>query len=261
MEDLKALIFPIIAALILHGFLFSVKLPKQKVVKALLKAAPIEIEINSFSPPPNIPKKVETGKEKIAPEPKTKEALKHIAKQPVVVPDQLEKKQIIPEPKKLRPVVKKIDPPEHPIEKQVNKEKKSPTEEIEEIIEKAFVEEVTAETLPTIENKTDQDETLSKEVVTTPPVQRKAVPMYRQNSQPVYPAMAKRRGHEGELLLSVLVDTAGKVSELKVKYSSGYASLDRAALKAVKNWSFIPATEGDRPVVMWVDVPIMFQLK
>jgi len=85
--------------------------------------------------------------------------------------------------------------------------------------------------------------------------------MYRQNKQPAYPLMAKRRGYEGVTLLNVLVDASGMVSEIKIKTSSGHFSLDSAALETVKNWLFTPATEDGRPVAMWVDVPIEFQLK
>ena len=73
--------------------------------------------------------------------------------------------------------------------------------------------------------------------------------------------MAKRRGYEGEILLNVLVNSKGMVSEIKIKHSSGHLSLDTAALETVKNWLFTPATEGGRPVAMWVNVPIEFRLK
>jgi protein TonB len=63
------------------------------------------------------------------------------------------------------------------------------------------------------------------------------------------------------VLLNVLVDGEGRVAELHVKNSSGHSSLDRAAVRAVKGWLFTPGLAGGQSVPMWVDVPIIFQLK
>ena len=92
-------------------------------------------------------------------------------------------------------------------------------------------------------------------------LQKTAIPMYRKNKQPPYPLMARRRGYEGKILLNVFVNSRGVVSEIKIKQSSGHPSLDTAALETVQNWLFTPASEGGRPVAMWVDVPIEFKLK
>ncbi|MEE2494145.1 energy transducer TonB, partial [Pseudomonas aeruginosa] len=37
-------------------------------------------------------------------------------------------------------------------------------------------------------------------------------------------------------------------------------SLDQAAVKAVKRWSFVPAKRGDKAEDGWVSVPIDFKL-
>jgi len=79
-------------------------------------------------------------------------------------------------------------------------------------------------------------------------------PRYLENPPPVYPPVAKRRGYEGTVLLSVKIRAGGTVSELKIKESSGYSILDRAAVEAVKKWRF------DIPFSMWVDVPVRFVL-
>ena len=88
-----------------------------------------------------------------------------------------------------------------------------------------------------------------------------AVPKYRENSQPAYPRIATERGFEGVVLLSAEIEADGKVGVLKVKNSSGYAVLDRAALDAVKKWKFDPGKKMGRPISMWVDVPVKFVLK
>jgi protein TonB len=88
-----------------------------------------------------------------------------------------------------------------------------------------------------------------------------AVPVYRSNPPPVYPATARRRGYEGTVVVEVLVSKEGRVQDLRLFQSSGYAVLDRAATGAIKSWVFEPAKAGDEKIEMWVKVPLRFQLK
>jgi len=88
-----------------------------------------------------------------------------------------------------------------------------------------------------------------------------ARPLYKNNPRPVYPSVARRRRYQGTTLLEVLVDSQGKVDELRVFQSCGHNVLDRAALAAVKNWLFEPGKRGDDKVDMWVRVPVRFQLR
>lgn len=88
-----------------------------------------------------------------------------------------------------------------------------------------------------------------------------AIPRYKENTPPVYPRIARRRGYEGIVLLSVKVLDNGSVDEITIKKSSGRPILDRAALKAVRQWKFDPASRLGIPFTMWVDVPIHFVLQ
>ena len=88
-----------------------------------------------------------------------------------------------------------------------------------------------------------------------------AIPRYGDNNSPVYPALARLKGYEGVVLLAAEVSPDGRVGSLRIKKSSGYASLDRSALEAVKRWIFEPGRRMGKPVVMWVDVPVKFVLK
>ncbi|MBW1783803.1 MAG: TonB family protein [Deltaproteobacteria bacterium] len=89
----------------------------------------------------------------------------------------------------------------------------------------------------------------------------RARPAYRRNPRPAYPKMAKRRGYEGTVLLEVLVNSAGKVDDLRLLKSSGYRVLDRSAMKSVKNWLFEPGSVGEQKVDMWVRIPVRFELR
>ena len=88
-----------------------------------------------------------------------------------------------------------------------------------------------------------------------------ARPLYKKNPRPVYPTVARRRRYQGTTLLEVLVDSQGRVGELRVFQSCGYEVLDRAALAAVKDWLFEPGRKGDDKVDMWARVPVRFQLR
>ncbi|UCH21775.1 MAG: energy transducer TonB [Deltaproteobacteria bacterium] len=93
------------------------------------------------------------------------------------------------------------------------------------------------------------------------PVIRKARPLYRRNPPPRYPRLARKRKYQGVVILEVFVNRQGSVGEAKVFKSSGYAILDKTALKSVKKWEFEPGKRGRDNVEMWVRVPVRFQLR
>jgi len=86
------------------------------------------------------------------------------------------------------------------------------------------------------------------------------LPRYDINPLPAYPEVARRRGQEGTVTLEVLVLADGRVGEMDLVASSGYRSLDKAALKAVRRWQFKPATSLSAPVESRVLVPVDFIL-
>jgi len=88
-----------------------------------------------------------------------------------------------------------------------------------------------------------------------------ARPRYGENPKPVYPAEARRKGVQGEVLLRAEVLSNGRVGDVELKKSSGHDILDRSALAAVKQWKFIPAREGEKTVAVWVTIPVKFQLQ
>jgi periplasmic protein TonB len=90
---------------------------------------------------------------------------------------------------------------------------------------------------------------------------REATPAYLANPSPEYPAIARRRGYEGTVLVEVLVSRDGRVEDLRLLQSSGYSVLDQAAMTSMKGWLFEPATINEEKVEMWVKVPVRFHLK
>jgi protein TonB len=87
-----------------------------------------------------------------------------------------------------------------------------------------------------------------------------AAPLYRRNPPPEYPIPSRRRGEEGVVFLDVVVQTDGAPSSVTLNRSSGYPLLDRAALDAVRGWSFEPARAAGVPVASTVVVPVRFSL-
>uniref|UniRef100_UPI0030EEAA08 energy transducer TonB n=1 Tax=Pseudomonas guineae TaxID=425504 RepID=UPI0030EEAA08 len=78
--------------------------------------------------------------------------------------------------------------------------------------------------------------------------------------QPNYPAQARRRNQQGEVLVEVRLDAFGRQRSLNVLRSSGVDSLDRAALEAVAQWRFRPETSAGQAVPSRVQIPIRFAL-
>jgi TonB family protein len=87
-----------------------------------------------------------------------------------------------------------------------------------------------------------------------------AMPRYRENRPPVYPGAARQRGYEGDVLIAAEVRADGRIGAVRVKRSSGYASLDNSALEAVRAWRFEPARRMGASVDAWVEIPIRFKL-
>ena len=84
---------------------------------------------------------------------------------------------------------------------------------------------------------------------------------YLENPPPRYPAMARRLGEQGRVMLRVLVSAAGLADKVELRTSSGSERLDEAAIETVKRWRFVPARQGERSVAAWVLIPINFTLE
>ena len=203
--------------------------------------------------------------------------------------ERIEKKQpekvIPPKPKrkliqKSRPPKKKMAPPvskpKHHLSAtkaeapQLPKIKPSPLPPEDEQRKPPRVEqpESTDQVIPSNSGK----ETRLSPATATPPVQMaakhklspqgsRAYPENDGNPPPKYPVLARRRGWQGTVQLSVWVLENGRVGDITIAESSGYPLLDKTALKAVTRYRFVPGRQGDRPVAMRVQVPVHFRLQ
>ncbi|MCA0305648.1 MAG: energy transducer TonB [Proteobacteria bacterium] len=78
---------------------------------------------------------------------------------------------------------------------------------------------------------------------------------------PVYPARSRKAGEQGSVTVRVLVDAAGRPSQVLLQASSGHPALDEAAVSAVRAAQFRPYADGGTPQAVWVLVPINFVLR
>lgn len=73
--------------------------------------------------------------------------------------------------------------------------------------------------------------------------------------------MARRLGHQGTVLLDILIGTDGRVTSASVAGSSGDDTLDAAARAWVlSQWRYRPATQNARPIAERTRVKITFNL-
>lgn len=102
-------------------------------------------------------------------------------------------------------------------------------------------------------------------VAVAPPVIEVTAPIftadYLENPPPAYPAISRRIGEQGRVILRVLVNAGGSADDVQVRESSGHARLDSAARDTVRGWRFVPAKRGETPVPAWVLIPISFRLE
>jgi len=80
------------------------------------------------------------------------------------------------------------------------------------------------------------------------------------NAKPRYPRVAIKKGYEGSVVLHVTVNSAGDVKDIVVGTGSGYRSLDKSAISAVKRWRFEPAIKNGEAVESVAEVPVVFRL-
>jgi periplasmic protein TonB len=80
------------------------------------------------------------------------------------------------------------------------------------------------------------------------------------NPRPAYPHLSRRLREQGAVVLEVLILANGKVGEVRIKESSGFKRLDDTAIKAVKNWKYLPARRGGIAIDYWYLQPLEFSL-
>ena len=76
-----------------------------------------------------------------------------------------------------------------------------------------------------------------------------------------YPRSAVRRNLEGISRIGFIVNTEGKVEDIRVEVSSGHSNLDHAAILAVEKLQFEPGTSNGNLARFKMVQPIVFRLR
>ena len=165
---------------------------------------------------------------------------------PVIEPIKQQVKPVI-KPKK---IVEKIRPIETPTERL-----------IEATTEQPIIEETPAAPAEPVKVA----EAPKAQPVVEKPTEDKIEPprfgvSYLNNPAPDYPAMSRRIGEEGRVLMKVLVSADGTAEDVQIEKSSDSERLDNAAIQAVKRWRFIPAKKNNQALSAYVMVPMKFSL-
>jgi TonB family protein len=83
-------------------------------------------------------------------------------------------------------------------------------------------------------------------------------PVIRNDVQPDYPQSAIDAGVEGTVVVTVVIDQNGNVSDAEI--FSSVAQLDNAALSAARRKTFSPGAIDGSPVITRMNIPIVFSL-
>ncbi|MBN2011574.1 energy transducer TonB [candidate division KSB1 bacterium] len=75
-----------------------------------------------------------------------------------------------------------------------------------------------------------------------------------------YPEIARKAGVEGRVMVHAQIDEKGNVVNTRILQSLGNNGCDEAAIEAIKKVKWKPAMQRDRPVKVWISIPVVFKL-
>ena len=79
--------------------------------------------------------------------------------------------------------------------------------------------------------------------------------------RPIYPEIAQEAGIEGVVVVQAFIDERGRVKETLILKGVPNTGLDEAAMEAIRRTKFHPAEQRERPVAVWISIPVNFRLK
>jgi TonB family protein len=75
---------------------------------------------------------------------------------------------------------------------------------------------------------------------------------------PRYPVQSLRAGESGEVLVRVEVDDEGRPAAPSIAQSTAPKRLERAAIEAIRQWTFVPERVGGHAIASTLLVPLRF---
>lgn len=83
------------------------------------------------------------------------------------------------------------------------------------------------------------------------PVQVRAIIDPDNCERPVLPESAQRRGFVGDVILALLIDVDGRITDVRLARSSGIPILDKTAMESARRCHFVAATIDKVPTPSW----------
>jgi TonB family protein len=77
----------------------------------------------------------------------------------------------------------------------------------------------------------------------------------------LYPEELRAAGVGGRAVVLLRIGADGAVEQREVLRTSSFAAMDSAALVLTESMRFAPGRDGDRPVALWVSVPVDFAVE
>jgi protein TonB len=85
-------------------------------------------------------------------------------------------------------------------------------------------------------------------------------PRYAANFQPDYPASERRAGHQGRVVVRVLIGVDGRVKQVEKVSAVSDAFFEVTERRALDKWRFKPGTRDGVPVETWYTTGVSFVL-
>ncbi|MGL4734586.1 MAG: TonB family protein [Enterovibrio sp.] len=125
--------------------------------------------------------------------------------------------------------------------------------------------------LESVEKVLLEQKLMSKEIVQKstpkPALQDAAMPVIIEKpsfrvkpTPPHYPRAARIKGQQGVVMIEVWLDGWGRQTKLEIAESSGFDTLDKAAIAAVKAWQFKGHSINGQTMASRLKVPVRFEL-
>ncbi len=179
------------------------------------------------------------------------------------------KKTALPTPKEpTQPITKKQPPKQQEAIAQKPVQKPAPQK-----VAKTISESPRVASKPTPKSPPPQPTTVAKLEPKQTPLENEAYevtaeglpiiskPNFLYKIAPKYPRRAQQKGHEGQVIIDATVDATGTIQNITVHQSSGFESLDKSALRAVKRWRFKPFSINGKNIQAVIRVPVNFTLE
>jgi protein TonB len=198
------------------------------------------------------------------PQPAPAPAPPPVVPEPSPSPPPPEPKPIKPKPVKPKPVPKPAPKPEPKAPAKPRPSRESATPEVKAETVAPEASQPSAAPAPASSAVTAAPPASAPAAPAAPPVKTNVyIPAEyaAANPKPVYPAMSKRYGDQGTVVLRVFVKADGTAGQVEVRSSSGFPLLDESAKTAVQGWRFRPATSDGKPIADWFLIPIPFKLQ